>query len=84
MGYSIEISNTPFIFELQKMKTIPLSEADITLELLNEVCLIMAEIVQIYGDRYLPIFIRILKEVELKKEQQKYKEIALQMLSNKS
>ena len=44
----------------------------------------MAEIVQRYGDIYLPLFIRILKEIEERKTQQSYKEIALQMLNNKS
>lgn len=64
-----------------KRKT--LNEKDITMELLQEVSLTMAEIVQRYGDLYLPIFIRILKEIEKQKNQQSYKEIALQMLADK-
>lgn len=60
-----------------------LNEKDITIELLQEVNLTMAEIVQRYGDLYLPIFIRILKEIEKQKSQQSYKEIALQMLIDK-
>lgn len=46
---------------LEKRK-IQLTENDITLELLQDISLTMAEIVQKYGDNYLPIFIRILKE----------------------
>ena len=68
--------------QLKKRKR--LTEGDITMELLKEVSLVMAEIIERYGDIYLPIFIRILKEIEERKNQQSYKEIALQMLNNKS
>ncbi|WP_303316866.1 hypothetical protein Q4Q34_08660 [Flavivirga abyssicola] len=66
------------------MKRKKLNKDDITMELLQEASLIMAEIVQKYGDIYLPIFIRILKEIEKEKSNQSYKEIALQMLNNKT
>ncbi len=60
-----------------------LTQEDITIELLQEASLVMAEILQQYGDIYLPIFIRVLKEIEKRKHQQSYKEIALQMLADK-
>lgn len=67
-----------------KKKRILLAEEDITIELLHDTSLTMAKIVQRYGDLYLPIFIRILEEIEKQKSNQSYKEIALQMLIDKS
>ena len=82
------VIQTPFFYLGLRMYPIRkkrknLKEEEITMELLQEASVTMAEIVQRYGDMYLPIFIRILKEIEKRKEQQSYKEIALQMLADK-
>lgn len=53
---------------------------EITIELLEKARMISAKIVEKYGDAYLPIFIRVQNEIELRKSQQSYKEIALQLL----
>ena len=66
-----------------KSKKRTIKESGITMDLLQEASMTMAEVIQRHGDLYLPIFVRILKEIEMRKEQQSYKEIALQMLSNK-
>lgn len=66
------------------MKHIVIEEKQINLELINEASLAIAKIIQQYGDMYLPIFIRLMKEADNYKNRQSYKEIALQMLSNRS
>lgn len=45
------------------------TKEDITLELIEECYQFMALIVDKYGDTYLPIFIRLHKEIEKRKEQ---------------
>lgn len=60
------------------------SKKDVTVEALKEASLIIAEVVKIYGDAYLSIFVRILKEIEHQKESQNYRAIALQMLKDGS
>lgn len=57
---------------------------EITPELLNEAKLIAAKILRRYGDSYLPLFIRVQNEIEVRKNQMVYKEIALQLLENDS
>jgi len=61
-----------------------LTNADITIEFLQENYKIIASIIEQYGDIYLPIFIRIHKEVEQRKEYKSFKEIALQVAVNDS
>ncbi|MDH7911356.1 hypothetical protein [Winogradskyella sp. SYSU M77433] len=67
---------------IPKRKT--LRQEDINIELMQEASLIMAEVVKLYGDAYLSIFVRILKEIEQQKEKQNYKKIALQMINDRS
>jgi len=61
-----------------------LKSGDITLELLDEAYKASAEIVKLHGDKYLPIFIRMHKEIEQRKNNQFYKEIALQIETDDS
>ncbi len=61
---------------------INLKSDDITIELLEEAHKASAEIVKRHGDNYLPIFIRMHKEIEQRKNNQSYKEIALQIASS--
>ncbi|MEM1258950.1 MAG: hypothetical protein AAF849_00735 [Bacteroidota bacterium] len=75
------------LLKRQLKKVIPnhrvlLSKADITLELLQDASMVMAQIVEKYGDLYIPIFARVIDEIEDRKKNQSYKEIALQMLDN--
>ncbi len=74
----------PLFFRGLNMKHTIIKDEEINLEIINEASLAIAEIIQQYGDMYLPIFIRLLKEAEEYKNRQSYKEIALQMLSNRS
>jgi hypothetical protein len=64
-------------------KKISLKESDLTIELLEEASVIMAKIIEIHGDHYLPIFIRIMDEIDKRKEQQAYKELAQRLLLEK-
>ncbi|MEM6813271.1 MAG: hypothetical protein AAF600_02640 [Bacteroidota bacterium] len=75
------------LLQRQLKKVIPthrvvLSKANITLDLLQDASMVMAQIVEKYGDLYIPIFVRIIDEIEDRKKNQSYKEIALQMLDN--
>lgn len=61
-----------------------LRREDVTLYLLKDVQKISAEIVKQHGDLYLPVFIRIHEEIEKRKNNQSYKQIALQIALNDS
>lgn len=58
------------------------SSEEITLELLKEARLISAKVVERYGDSYLPIFVRVQNEIDLRKSHQSYREKALQLLGD--
>jgi len=57
-------------------------EFTVTDENIEKAYIIMAQIIQKYGDKYLPIFKRIHEEREARKANQDLKNIALQVASN--
>jgi len=57
---------------------------DIDLEMLEEAHKIMAKVVKKYGNRHLPLFIKIHNEIEDRKKELSYQGIALQIASNDS
>ncbi|GAA3643703.1 hypothetical protein [Flavivirga jejuensis] len=59
-----------------------LVDTDITLKLLIQCRNIMAKIIKEHGNEFLPIFIRIEKEIEQKKKDNHFKNKALQIAEN--
>jgi len=57
---------------------------EIDLALLIETQQIIAKLIELYGDRYLPAFIRVHNEIDRFNKGQSYRTIALQMVSNKA
>lgn len=61
------------------LKIVHIEKDDITIELLLDCYHIVARIVERYGDTYLPIFIRLHKEIENRKEHDRMMGYALAM-----
>lgn len=49
---------------------------------LNEDLAIVAKAVELYGNKYLPVFVRFHNEIENHKKQDSFRNIALQMAQN--
>lgn len=58
------------------------NQVDVTDENIEQAYIIMAHIIQKYGDKYLPIFKRIHQERELRKANQDLRNIALRIAAN--
>ncbi|GAB1856120.1 hypothetical protein MHTCC0001_09550 [Flavobacteriaceae bacterium MHTCC 0001] len=68
--------------KLIHLKKDNLEDSDISLEILIQCRSITAKIIRENGDAFLPIFIRIEKEIEEEKKRNNYKDIALQIAEN--
>jgi len=68
-------------FSLVQRKNV--CKADITDELLEECYLFTAQIVEVFGDKYLPIFERLHAEIQIRKERRETLKKALKIARTK-
>lgn len=74
-----EISTADYLYHIKPANIKP---ENISKELLDQSLKVIADIVRIYGNPYLPLFIKIHKEIERRKAELSYQEIALQISKN--